>query len=86
MIPLIDPGDSAWFTFDWTDALPTGVTVTAVTHTLPSPLVKVAESTASPNSSVRISGSVHAQLYAVQAAATLSNGEVLNRQFPLRCF
>lgn len=86
MIPLIDPADSAWYEFDWTSALPTSVTVTSVTHTLPSPLTKVSESTSTPTSAVRVSGAVHGKVYMVEAAATLSNGEVINRQFPLRAF
>lgn len=86
MIPLIDPGDSANFRMDWSDALPSGVTVSAVTHTLPSPLTKVSESNDTTTSTVRVSGALHAGLYLVEAAATLSNGETLNRQFPLRCF
>ena len=85
-IPLIDSGDSTWFECDWTDSLPAGVTVSSVVHSVPSPLVKAAESTATPLSYVRVSGAIHGQTYLIEASATLSNTEVLNRQFPLRCF
>jgi hypothetical protein len=83
---LIDPGDNASFAINWSDVLDAGVTVSSVVHTLPSPLVKGAESTVSPNSYVSISGAVHGKIYMIEGAATLSTGEVLNRQFPLRCF
>lgn len=86
MIPLIDPGDNATFLMDWSDALAAGVTLESVTHQVPSPLTKVSESNTSIASLVRVSGAVHGGLYLIQGAATLSNGETLNRQLPLRCF
>lgn len=88
MIPVIDPDDSAVFLIDWSDALAEGVTIGSVTHILPEPLVKITESTnaVSGVSSVKISGALHGSTYLVQAQTTLSNGETLNRQFPLRCF
>lgn len=86
MIPLIDPGDDATFQMDWSDALADGVTLSSVSHSVPAPLVKVTETTSSPMSYVRVSGAQHGQTYLVEASATLSTGEVLNRQFPLRCF
>lgn len=85
-IGLIDPGDNVRFDLDWTDELDDGVTLSAVTHTVPSPLTKVSESVTSSNSYVRISGAVHGYTYLIEASATLSTGETLNRQFPLRCF
>lgn len=87
-IPLIDPSDSATFQLDWTDVLPDSVTLGTVTHTVPSPLTKVSESTNTANASsqVRISGAVHGKTYLIEGQSTLSNGETINRQFPLRCF
>jgi hypothetical protein len=85
-VVLIDPGDNASFEIDWSDALAAGVTLSSVTHAVPSPLTKGAESTVSPNSYVSISGAVHGKLYLIEGAATLSTGETINRQFPLRCF
>lgn len=81
---LFDPSDNALVTFDWTDVLPASVTVIGVVHTVPSPLVKGTESASSPTSSVKISGAVHGGMYMVEGQATLSNGEVINRQFPIR--
>jgi hypothetical protein len=81
---LFDPGDDAVVTFDWSDVLPAGVTVASVVHAVDSPLVKGAESNTTTTSSVKLSGAAHCGLYMVTGAATLSNGEVLNRQFPIR--
>jgi hypothetical protein len=87
-IALIDPGDNAFFKLDWSDCLIEGATLVAVVHTVPSPLTKVQEATngAEGSSTVRVTGAAHGVTYLVEAAATLSTGETLNRQFPLRCF
>jgi hypothetical protein len=83
-IILFDPSDQAIVTFDWSDVLTGSVTVSSATHTVPSPLTKVTESTATPYSSIKISGAVHGGRYMVEGQATLSNGEVLNRQFEIK--
>lgn len=79
-----DPGDQAIVTFDWTDVLPASVTVSAVTHAVDSTLTIVSESSTTTTSSVKLSGAVHGGLYMVSGSATLTNGEVINRQFPIR--
>lgn len=86
-IGLIDPSDQATFTIDWSNVVGSA-TLGTVTHAVPSPLTKVAESTdtSAKTSSVRISGATHGQTYLVEGQTTLSTGEVINRQFPLRCF
>jgi hypothetical protein len=81
---LFDPSDQAIVTFDWSDVLPTSVTVASATHTLPSPLTKVDESNDTSSSNVKISGAVHGGRYMVEGQATLSNGEVINRQFEIK--
>jgi hypothetical protein len=85
---LTDPGDSAFFEMDWSDALGTGVTLSSVAHSVPTGLTLVSEATDTTEgtSAVRVTGTSHGQTYLIQAAATLSNGEVINRQFPLRSF
>ena len=85
-IPLLDPGDSVLLTVDWADALVPGVTLSSVVHTPPAPLTKGIETTntGTGQSQVRVSGAVHGALYMIEAAATLSNGEIVNRQFPVR--
>lgn len=85
-IILFDPGDNDFITFDWNDVLPDSVTLSAVTHTVPSPLSKSNETTntAEGLSQIKVTGAVHGALYMVEAAATLSNGAVLNKQWPIR--
>jgi hypothetical protein len=83
-IALFDPSDDAYMSFDWSDSLGSGVTVSSVTHSVQLPLVKGAEDSTSTTSAVKLSGAVHGGLYLVSAEATLSNGEVINRQFPIR--
>lgn len=83
-IVLFNPGDAALITLDWSDVLPAGVTLSSVVHTLPAPLTKLGESTSSPQSQVKASGGVHAAMYQIAGAATLSNTEVINRVFPVR--
>lgn len=87
-ILLADPGDEATYSIDWSDALGEGVTLSSVAHSVPSPLTLVQESTDAQNnlSLLRIAGARHGDLYMIEAEATLSTGEKLNRQFPLRGF
>lgn len=88
-IVLIGRGDTTAVQFDWDDALPEGVTLQGnVVHTLPTPLVKVDESSdpVRATSTVMMSGAEHGGLYMIAGTATLSNGETLNRSFPVRCF
>lgn len=85
-IVLLDPSDSALITIDWADVLIDAVTLSAVTHTVPSGLTKVSEAVDLGNgrSQVKVSGAQHGIPYMIEAQATLSNGEVINRQFPAR--
>jgi hypothetical protein len=89
-IILLDPSDQALITINWAEeALPQGVTLQGnVVHTVPSPLTKVSEATnnGAGTSQVKVSGAVHGGVYMIEAQATLSNGEVINRQFPARGF
>jgi len=85
-VVLLDPGDSVFITIDWADVLVDGITLASATHTVPSPLTRVSQSD-SPStgkSQVRVSGALHGVTYMIEAVATLSNGEVVNRQFPVR--
>lgn len=88
MIPLVNPSDSAQVVLDWTDVLGTTLTLASVVHTVPAGLTKVGETTDVANklSQVTVSGAVHGQMYQVAAAATLSDGQVVNRVVPLRAF
>lgn len=84
---LVDPSDQIIVSFDWTDALPSGVLVYSVTHTVSSPLSKSTETTtpAQNLSTVKISGAAHGGTYLVQATALLDNGETINRAATVRC-
>lgn len=86
-IILTDPGDSVVVVIDWNDTVLAG-TLGSVAHSVPAPLTKVSESTDSQNgtSSVWIRGMLHGGLYLIEIAASLTTGETLNRQFPVRCF
>jgi hypothetical protein len=86
-IGLIDPGDQVIFKMDWSGSLAVGVTLSNVVHTLPAPLTVMSEGLTDANKStfVKIRDAVHGMLYQVEAQVTLSTGEIMNRQFPLRC-
>lgn len=88
-IALIDPGDEFLIEVDWNNILIPGIALAGdVIHTVPSPLVKVSEVTeaASGLSQVKVRGAQHGALYMIEAQATLTNTEIVNRQFPVRCF
>lgn len=84
-ILLHNPADSGNYTADWSDVLGEA-TLASVTHTPPTGLTKVSEGSTDTTSTVRISGGTHGRTYMVQAAATLSNGEVINRPLVLTVF
>jgi hypothetical protein len=75
------PVDNGVITFDWSEILPAGITLVSVLHTPDAPLVKGAESTAAPLSTVAVTGAAHGGLYNVEGKATLSNGEVIAQKF-----
>lgn len=81
---LCDPGDSIIVTFDWSGDLASGVTVSSATHSVDSPMSKVTESATTTTSAVKVTGAVHGGMCMVTGIATLSNGEVVNRQYPIR--
>lgn len=84
---LVDPSDVVVISFDWSGALPTGVLVASVSHSVPSPLTLVFQSTVPVDalSTAKISGMLHGGTYQVQATATLDNGETINRAATVRC-
>jgi hypothetical protein len=91
---LLDPEDTVVVTFEWDDAIPSTsplTTLVSVAHTAPSAspttLILQGESTdvTAKTSAAKVSGGVHGETYLLTAAATLSNGEVVNRSAVLRC-
>lgn len=86
-VALIDPGDEALITLDWNDFLSSGITLAgSVVHTTPAPLQKLSDVTDTmlSLSQIKVRGAVHGGIYMIEAQATLSNGEIINRQFPVR--
>lgn len=84
MIIRLDPGDSANVSITWTDL--GAATVSSVAYTPIAGVTLTPQGIAGNVSTVRMSGLVHGQIYALEAAATLSTGEVLNRNISVRCF
>ena len=70
-------GDTINVTFDWSDALPTGVTVISATHTMPNGLTLVTESNTATTSTARISGGSHGRSYQLKGTAVLDSGETV---------
>lgn len=87
-IVLINPADTTIITFDWNADLATGITIVSVVHTVPAPLSKLSDvtNTGAGQSQVKLTGGVHGEIYQIAGAATLSDGEVLNRAVPVRCW
>jgi len=85
-IVLANSTDQIVITFDYSNELTTGITLVSATHTVPSPMTKISESTDAPNalSQVKVSGAVHGLTVPIGGQATLSNGELINRVFPVR--
>jgi len=83
-IALKSPGDNIDFQMTWSGL--GAATLASVTHTAPTGLTKVSESTdtAAGTSLVRLSGAAHGSLYQVVGVATLDTGRTLERSFPLR--
>lgn len=84
-IILIDPSDVPVVPIDWSDVLPTGVTIVSVSHSVPSPLTLDSEGETTTTSWAKFSGQEHGGTYLLQATATLDNGETINRAVTLRC-
>ena len=76
---LIDPDAGLIYTFDFSADVPSGVNVTAITVTAPSPMTANAKTDDLPNKQtrVRLGGAVHGSTYQVEARATLDNGETV---------
>lgn len=85
-----------FYTFDWSDVVPAMsplVTISSVAYTLPSntspqelTTFDTSEDFGNYLSSVGLQGAVHGKTYQVQAAATLSNGEVVVKDITVRGF
>lgn len=89
MIAIIDPQDEALIPCDWSDIVTGVLSISGdATHFVPDGLIKLSEATDVANnmSFVKVKGAQHGMKYDIEAQATLNNGEILNRNFPVRCF
>lgn len=80
----LDPSDNANVTLTWDNL--GSATVSTVSYSAPAGVTITPGTVTSPNSTFRITGLVHGRTYQVEAQATLSSGEVLNRNVPIRAF
>lgn len=84
MIIRLDSADSANVSINWTDL--GGASLSSVTYAGIAGLTLTPQGISGSTSTVRMAGMVHGQIYALEAAATLSTGEILNRNVSVRCF
>ena len=84
MIIHLDPNDSANVSISWTDL--GNATLSSVSYTPISGLTLTSMGVSGNVSTVRVSGMTHGQIYALEATATLSTGETLNRNISIRAF
>lgn len=87
-IPIKDPDADLLLTFDWSAVLSSGVTLASVVCTVAAPITKANEATDTLDATfdVDIGGGLHAGLYLVSMVATLSNGQTVSRDWPIRLF
>jgi hypothetical protein len=81
---VLDPSDQANVTVTWDNL--GSATISSVSYTAPVGLTVTAQGNTPTTSTFRVSGLAHGLTYQVEAQATLSSGEVLNRNIPIRGF
>jgi hypothetical protein len=86
-----DPSAELTYTFDWTEWLPTGDTVSSVSYTLqvrandPTPLTKVTQGVSSGTKTyVKLSGGQVGKVYTVTAAIVTADGSIDRRNFRIK--
>ncbi len=87
-LQVLGPSGKLLYTFDFTDEIPAGQTLTGVAFTVPPPLAVYATSPdlANKKSTVGLQSSVHGGTYQVRADGTLSNGEIIPKTLTVRGF
>jgi hypothetical protein len=80
----LDPNDSANVSITWTDL--GNATLASVAYTAIPGVTLTPQGVNGSVSTVRVSGLVHGRTYQLEATATLSTGETLNRNVPIRAF
>ena len=84
MIIRLDSADSANVSISWADL--GAATIQSVTYSSNPSLTLTPMGVSGTVSTVRLAGLTHGAMYALEAAATLSTGEILNRNVSVRCF
>jgi hypothetical protein len=88
-IPVKTSAERIYLRFDWSDAIPNGVTLANVVHTVTAAdaVVKEDESTNGDGTSdLDVSGGAHGLLTQLTIVATLSDASQVSRTWPLRVF
>lgn len=81
---VLDPSDIVNVTVTWENL--GSATILSVSYTAPVGLTVTGMGTTATTSTFRVSGLSHGQTYQVEAQATLTSGETLNRNIPIRGF
>ena len=87
-IALKDPDTDLLLTFDWSDVLSDGVTLSLVANSVSVPLTLANESTQADDATSRVDvvGGVHAGMNTLTLVATLSDASQVTRRWPIRVF
>lgn len=81
---VLDPSDVVNVTVTWENL--GSATILSVSYTAPVGLTVTSQGNTTTTSTFRVSGLVHGLTYQIEAQATLSSGETLNRNIPVRGF
>ena len=81
---VFDSADSANASIDWGGL--GSATLSSVAYTAIAGVTMTPQGINGTVSTVRLSGLVHGRTYQLEASATLSTGEILNRNVPVRAF
>lgn len=87
---LKDPNARLTYTFEWTEWLPAGTSLSTVTYTLqvrandPTPLVNHSSGITGTKTYITLSGGGAGKVYTVTAQITLDNGNIERRNFRVK--
>jgi hypothetical protein len=81
---ILDPADTANASIEWSDL--GNATIVSVAYTPIAGVTLTPQGINGAVSTVRVSGMVHGRTYQIEATATLSTGETLNRNIAIMAF
>lgn len=84
MVIVLDSADSADLVVSWEDI--GSATISDVTYAPIAGVTLAPGAIVGATSKVRLSGLLHGRTYQIEAQATLSTGEILNRNLAVRAF